>query len=221
MGPPHMELQPLIKRWAETAVDGLQNCLVAKRFRKDRWLWRFFVVGVFLAGLWPTLAGAEREDERIGRVKAAFILNIARFVSWPKEAQDTQGDQLLLCLYRRNPFGEAIETIRGKVVNGRTLRINLVQSLAQSHPCSILLIGLDEMQHFDEESRQASSNRPLLTIADLTDTDLSPPHQHALVTLVRNGARIGFEINLAKARRIGLQMSSSLLKLAKIVGDGA
>jgi hypothetical protein len=75
------------------------------------------------------------------------------------------------------------------------------------------------MPHFNEESQQAADS-PLLTIADLTDTDLPPPHHHALVALVRNGARIGFEINLANTRRVGLQMSSKLLKLAKIVGDG-
>jgi hypothetical protein len=209
----------LIKQWANFISGGLQDPVVEKSFRKDGRIWRFFVAAVFLAGLGPSLAGAETENARIDRVKAAFILNIARFVTWPDEALEHQGDQLLLCLYRRNPWDGAIETIEGKMVNGRALRINLVKSLAQSQPCNILLIGLDEIRHFDEESRH-TADRPLLTIADLTDADLPPPRQHALVTLVRNGARIGFEINLAKARRAGLQMSSNLLKLAKIVGDG-
>jgi hypothetical protein len=177
------------------------------------------MAGALLAALWPSLAGAETEAERIGRVKAAFVLNIARFVSWPKEAPEHQGAPLQLCLYRSNPFGEAIRTIEGKIVNKRPLQISLIQSLAQSDPCRLLLIGPDEILNFDEES-QLAPNRPLLTIADLTDTDSPPPHQPALVTLVRNGARIGFEINLAKARKAGLQMSSSLLKLARIVGDG-
>lgn len=209
----------MIKQWANFISDVLQDPVVEKSFRKDGRIRRFFVAAVFLAGLGPSLAGAETENARIDRVKAAFILNIARFVTWPDEALKNQHDQLLLCLYRRNPWDGAIETIEGKMVNGRALRINLVKSLAQSQPCNILLIGLDEIRHFDEESRQAA-DRPLLTIADLTDADLPPPRQPALVTLVRNGARIGFEINLAKARRAGLQMSSNLLKLAKIVGDG-
>jgi hypothetical protein len=210
----------LIKRRAEIITAGLQRRVVEKSFCKNGRIWIFFVAVVFLlAGLGPSLAGAEAENARIERVKAAFVLNIARFVTWPKKALEHQGDQLMLCLYRRNPWDEAIKTIEEKMVNGRLLRINLINSLAQSHSCSILLIGLDEIRHFDEESRQAA-NRPLLTIADLTDTDHPPTHQHALVTLVRNGAHIGFEINLAKARQAGLQMSSNLLKLAKIVGDG-
>lgn len=192
---------------------------IEKNFRLAWRIWRFVAAGVFLAGLWPSLAEAEMESERIERVKAAFVLNIARFVSWPDEALDPQNRQLLLCLYRGNSLGAAVETIEGKMVNGRALQTSLVDSLAHSQTCNILLIGASEMQHFEEESRHAAE-RPLLTIGDLTDAALPPPHPHALVTLVRNGARIGFEINLAKARRVGLQMSSNLLKLAKIVGDG-
>lgn len=209
----------MIKRMAEMITAGLQRRVVEHSFRKKGRIRRFFAAVAFLAGLVPSLAGAETEDTRIERVKAAFVLNIARFVTWPKEALEHQDDQLLLCLYRRNPWDEAIESIKEKMVNGRSLRINLINSLAQNHACNILLIGADEIRHFNEEARQAA-NRPLLTIADVTDTDHPPPHQQVLVALVRNGARIGFEINLAKARQAGLQMSSNLLKLAKIVGDG-
>jgi hypothetical protein len=219
MGPHHLEFRPLIKRRIETAVDDALSRLGKISFAWDQRIRRFFAAAVFLIGFLPSLAGAETETKRIERVKAAFVLNIVRFVSWPDKALESLGNQLPLCLYRSNPFGEAIETIEGKTVNGRSLRITLIDSLAQSHPCSIVLIGLNEMQHFDEESRQ-KLNSPLLTIADLTDAEAPSTHRHALVTLVRNGARIGFEINLAEVRRVGLQMSSNLLKLAKIVGDG-
>jgi hypothetical protein len=206
-------------RGGKTAMDRLCRGVADKPLRKPGPIQCWAIAGALLAAAWPALAGAETEAERVDRVKAAFILNIARFVTWPKEAAEKQDDPLLLCLYRSNPFGEAIRTIEGKAVNKRPLQISLIQSLAQSDPCRILLIGPDEMRHFREESRHAP-NRPLLTIADLTDADPPPPPQPPLVALVRNGARIGFEINLAKARKAGLQMSSKLLKLAKIVGDG-
>jgi hypothetical protein len=209
----------LIKLGVDRILAGRRRRGIEINFRTSGGIWRFFATGIFLAVLWPSLAEAETESERIERVKAAFVLNIARFVSWPDEAQDPQHGRLLLCLYRGNSLGAAVETIEGKTVNGRALRTSLVDSLAHSRTCNILLIGASEMQRFEEESRH-TPDRPLLTIGDLTDAAPSPPHRQALVTLVRNGARIGFEINLAKARRAGLQMSSNLLKLAKIVGDG-
>jgi hypothetical protein len=62
--------------------------------------------------------------------------------------------------------------------------------------------------------------RPLLIIADQTDTDApGKPLRNVMVTLVRNGSRIGFEINLGKTLQAGLKMSSKLLKLATIVDD--
>jgi hypothetical protein len=209
----------LIKLGVDRILAGRQRRGNAKNSRTAGGIWRFLTAVVFLAGLWPSLAEAEMESERIERVKAAFVLNIARFVSWPDEALDPQHGRLLLCLYRGNSLAAAAETIEGKIVNGRALQTSLVDSLAHGRTCNILLIGASEMQRFEEESKH-TPDRPLLTIGDLTDAAPSPPHRQALVTLVRSGARIGFEINLAKTRRAGLQMSSNLLKLAKIVGDG-
>jgi hypothetical protein len=214
-----MGFRPLIGRGVKRARDSLRCDAIEKPLSKPGRIRCCAITGALLAVLSPSLARAETEADRIGQVKAAFVLNIARFVSWPKEAPEHQGTPLQLCLYRSNPFGEAIRAIEGKIVNGRPLQIELIQSLTQSDSCRILLVGPDEMRHFSKESQQAP-NRPLLTIADLTGTDLPPPYQPALVTLVRNAARIGFIINLAKARRAGLRMSSNLLKLAKIVSDG-
>jgi hypothetical protein len=40
-----------------------------------------------------------------------------------------------------------------------------------------------------------------------------------LINLQRQDSRLGFEINLAQARRSGLRFSSKLLKLGRIVGE--
>ena len=176
-----------------------------------------------LAAAGTGVAAAEPDSQRIDRIKAAFVLNIARFVSWPAEEFEQHPEQLLLCLYRHSPFGQAIETIHGKKVAGRRLRINRIQSLSESRQCNILLIPGFELEAFMRKARPRL-DRPLLTIADLT-TDLAADggprstHDGVLVTLVRAGTRIGFEINLRRARRVGLKMSSKLLKLATIVGD--
>lgn len=159
------------------------------------------------------------DSSRINRVKTAFILNIARFVSWPAEVLADGSAEISLCLYRNNPIQQAIESIAGEEVSGRRIVIKQLHSLTKNDACNILLIGQDELQAYLSET-QPDPNRPVLTIADLTDTD-SHTHRHdgILVTLIRNGARIGFEINLQKTREVGLRMSSELLKLAIIVGD--
>lgn len=200
-------------------VDERQCASVVTSLSKFGWNSQLWVVLFLLAGLSPSISGAEIESERIDRIKVAFVLNIARFVTWPPEALQHQSNELLLCLYQSNPYDQAISTIAGKMVNGRSLQIKRVASMKQSGPCHILLIGGNEIQNFADDSDK-DPNRPLLSIADLTNNGALPAQQHALVSLVRNGARIGFEIDLAKARKVGLQMSANLLKLAKIVGTG-
>ena len=61
--------------------------------------------------------------------------------------------------------------------------------------------------------------RPLLTVADLTlESHPEEGHRHpVMVTLVRAGTRIGFEVSLQQVRRAGLRMSAELLKLARIL----
>jgi hypothetical protein len=161
--------------------------------------------------------GADSSFDRTAEVKAAFILNIVRFVEWPAD-QFRNGDQRLrLCLYRSNPFGTAIDTIRDKRVAGRMLSVETVRTAAEEHACNILFVPPAELERFIRESND-STGRPLLTIADLTAGQGGWPERgNILIALVRDGKRMGFEINLSAVQHSGLQISSELLKLGTIV----
>lgn len=167
-----------------------------------------------------TVSNARAQDSsRINRVKTAFVLNIARFVSWPEASYRSRNDSLKLCLYNSNPMDEAIESIHGVEVAGHPIEIHPIQNLTTNSPCHILLLAHDELDKYLTDT-QLDLNRPLLTIADLTDVNIPRNQRHdILVSLIRNGPRIGFEINLGKSRQAGLRMSSELLKLAIIVDD--
>ncbi len=168
----------------------------------------------------PAVAGGQ-EVQRINKVKAAFVLNVARFVTWPAEVFDDREGRLLLCIYRTNPFDDALDSISGKTVSGRQLDIIQLENLANSEPCHILLISPLELDDFVREERPGLTS-PLLTIVDMTDTAKdSDAGTGVLITLVRKGSRIGFEIDLERARSAGLKMSSELLKHARIVGGGS
>lgn len=189
--------------------------------RSKRRHWRGYWLAAMIVSLPVSPARAGGADSaRVDRVKAAFVLNIARFVTWPQEVFADQPGQLRLCYYRDNPLAPAIRTLKGKKVGGRRVVITRVPSLTASDACHILLIAPSEFDTYASEAVHSPA-RPLLTIADLTASDASAiGRRHVLVTLVRNNTRIGFEINLARVREVGLRMSSKLLKLAKIVGDG-
>lgn len=164
-------------------------------------------------------AVADQQGQTLKRVKAAFVLNIARFVTWPEQVYRQRPDQLRLCYYRQNPLGSAFETIRGKTVEGRRLEKLAVEHLADAGVCDILLVPSAALQALETEAHPGF-DLPLLTIADTTDRDTrGKAYEGILITLVRRGQSIGFEINLDKANEVGLKMSSELLKLSQIVGN--
>ncbi|MBR9910703.1 MAG: YfiR family protein [Gammaproteobacteria bacterium] len=159
---------------------------------------------------------ADQVSDRANRVKAAFILNIAKFVSWPATALQ-QPDNLTLCTYRFNSLGTALNTITAEQISGRPLLSLNIEHLDQSGNCHILLVPTSELEAFKRQAEPGFA-QPLLTIADMTDGQPSgQPQTGVLVALVRKGKGIGFEINLKQATKVGLRMRSELLKLAHIV----
>jgi hypothetical protein len=175
----------------------------------------------WLALLPAFAATADAQEARTREVKAAFILNIARFVEWPASAFAHHDREIHLCLYRSNPLGGATDTIRGKQVRGRSLQIRTVQSFAAPEGCNILFVPPSELHRFEAEPHTVTPGQPLLTITDGTAVkDRVPFARHILVTLVREQRRIGFQIDRHVLKHSGLNMSSELLKLGRIVDRG-
>ena len=167
---------------------------------------------------------AEDQGGKLRHIKAAFVLNIAKFVTWPQEVYQQRPSTLQLCHYRRDALGSAYDSIRQRKVDGRQLNASLRQDLHTSDSCDILLVPAQELDLLARETAQGFQ-KPVLTIADLTSQEAQGiAYPGVLLALVRDGTRIGFEINLEATHRRGLQFSSQLLKLAKIVNlsnDGA
>ncbi|MGI1679029.1 MAG: YfiR family protein [Cellvibrionaceae bacterium] len=158
----------------------------------------------------------EKNNDLVFKVKAAFVLNIARFVSWPNIGNE-EIRPILLCVYRSNPLGDALKSFQNKKISGREINTAQVNNLAEIGGCNILVVPDKELIKFESEA-EMGFNLPVLTIADLTTQDpTGVAHRGIIVSLTRKKTSIGFEINLQQANDAGLRMSSDLLKLAKIV----
>ncbi|MYM63205.1 YfiR family protein [Pseudomaricurvus sp. HS19] len=150
-------------------------------------------------------------------VKAAFVFNIAKFMSWP-EGTDEQAP-FTFCFYRRDSLGEAFELLQSRGIAGRELQARVVEKWRTSSGCDLLLVPEEELLAFKLEARGLPT-RPTLVVADLTDEESrGMAHTGVHVALVRQGARIAFEVHLDELQRSGLKASSELLKLARIVRD--
>jgi len=166
-------------------------------------------------------ANGDDELKRISAIKAAFVLNIARYVTWPDEVFASESDPMRLCVYRDNIYRKDLEAIKGKKVGNRRLVLSTIEHLEPKLECEILLIPHSASGQFHAE-HDGKPKPSLLTIADQTEFNEEEfSREGIIVTLVRQGSKIAFEIDPWQAKSANLHMSSELLKLAKIVGEGS
>jgi hypothetical protein len=140
-------------------------------------------------------------------LKAAFIYQIAKFVDWPPS-----NAPLRLCVIGGNPFGAALETIRGKPVNERKMEVRLLESGADLRECSMLFVAAPAERHL-ERIAAISRGAGMLTMGDTEGF----AQRGVMVNFFPEQGKLRFEINLEEARQGGVKISSKLLALARIV----
>ena len=165
----------------------------------------------------PVSGQAASPNKKLNLIKAAFIFNIGKFVTWPDDVQAVRPTTLNICFYRKESLGRGFASIDGKQIQKRRVQKHIVESLSDSSHCDILLIPPSQLSQFTTESEQQPS-KPVLTIADMTGQQPKQRTYPAVtMNLVRQGKTIGFEVNLTEVRARRLSMSSELLKLARII----
>lgn len=142
------------------------------------------------------------------QVKAAFLLNFARFVEWPAGA--LVEDTFTIGILGRDTFGSALDSLAGKTVRGRRVVVRRYEDPEDAREAAILFISASEKRVLPRILKTLRGNS-ILTVGDTKDFGRSG----VMINLLLLHKRVGFEINLAAAQRDGLQISSNLLKLAQ------
>lgn len=155
-------------------------------------------------------AAAEPQDEY--SVKAAIILNFARFTQWPDPSRSTE--PLALCILGEKSLAVAFREIDGKAVNGRTLHISFAEDPEDLTPCDILFLT----RHFErmplDDVFSSLGESPILTIGETPEFIKAG----GMINIFKKNNHLRFEVNPETIRQHRLKLSSRLLKLAIIVG---
>lgn len=157
---------------------------------------------------------AQAESPREYVIKAAFLYNFAKFVDWPSESFAQNEETLELCVLGDNPFETALEAIQGKKAQGRKLTISHPATLDESSKCHLVFVSASEQERLPGIFPYLQE-RHVLSVSDMDNF----AQQGGIVGLVTINNKIRFEINLPAAERAGLNISSNLLKLARLVED--
>lgn len=151
------------------------------------------------------------------QVKAAFLLNFAKFVDWPSSTYATPQTPFAVCVLGDDPFGSVLDnTLAGKSLGSRSVAIRRIRDFVEARRCQIVFVSSSESRHYADVVEAVRGARVLL----VGETDGFASAGGAIeFTLESNHVR--FAINPEAAQREGLTLSSKLLMLAHIVHDGS
>jgi hypothetical protein len=171
---------------------------------------RFFrqLAAAFLVGAAAvTRALAQNEDA----VKAAFVYNFAKFVEWPASAFSDANAPIVVAFVGAGSLADTFEqNVKGKNVNGREFSVKRLPAAAGAEAAQIVVVG-DAGQ--SSPVLGAVKGKPVLTIGDIDSFS-------GAIRFVKDGAKMGFELDLDAAKGAGLKVDPKLQKVAKNVKGG-
>lgn len=149
------------------------------------------------------------------QIKAALTFKLIKFVAWPERALQQAGNQIHLCVYGDDPFGQALDKIAERKVHGLPIALNRNIPDRDAGSCQVIFLNHDSRSK-NLQLVEALQHEPILTISD----SASFARNGGMIEIGRSGKRLKFTINSGAAKRAGLQIAAPLLELSTIVGEG-
>ncbi len=156
----------------------------------------------------PSAVLAYEEHE----VKAAFLFNFAIYTSWPEGAPDAD-EPFVIGVLGPDPFSGYLDRLTDKSIHGRRVVVTYFAAVEDLRPCHILFIALPESDLPDDLLPRIHAANTL-TVCD-------HGHEHrgeCAIEYFKEEKRVRFQVDLDALRTAGLEMSSKVLRLARVVG---
>jgi len=165
----------------------------------------------------PLLAEGQQPRASEYQVKAAYLFNFSRFVSWPAQGSGDASAPFSICVMGKDPFGQVLDaTVAGENIGGKSVVARRLAQAEQASNCRVLFISSSEESRL-REILAALDKASVLTVSDIAHF----AERGGMIQFVLQDNRVRFEVNLASATGAKLTLSSELLKVAVEVRKGA
>ena len=139
-------------------------------------------------------------------LKAAFLLNFARYIEWPNKT-----GELNICVIGPDVFGNALnEVAAGKTVNGRKIGVRKNVSAAEARTCELLYVSLRESAQV-RNALKAVESSTAVTVGE----DREFLRMGGTLAFAPQDDKIRFYINAGAVEHAGVKISSRLLVLGR------
>ena len=157
------------------------------------------------------LATAAQADERIYSLKAAFIYNFTKYITWETDDNPNEADFIIGVVSSSPIIGSLQQIAANSTVKNKRLIIRVFDTPAEIRYCNILFIPAGTP--FSLQSILTKTGPGTLTISEQRGF----AEEGTAFNFVLFNNKLKFETNLKVLASAGLKASSQLLKLAIIV----
>jgi hypothetical protein len=148
-------------------------------------------------------------------VKAAYVYNFTRFVSWPADSPFARAPAFTIGVMGEDSLADAIEaTVRHRRVDGRPFLVRRFHAAESVEPCDLLYVG-DAWPGSLHELLEQLQGWPVLTVGDAPGF----ASRGGVIGLFLGDNRVRFEVSIDAAQAADLQVSSKLLRLSRPAPD--
>ncbi|MES2885375.1 MAG: YfiR family protein [Pseudomonadota bacterium] len=146
------------------------------------------------------------------RLRAAFLVNFVRFVSWESAQFTSPASAIELCIPEADPVAPALEElVRDKRIDAHPLTVRRLKRGARWDGCHLAYTGAAPSQQSAAVFR-ALGQRPVLTVHESAEA-----LPGGVIRLFLEDRKLRFEVNTAAVDQGPLKLSSQLMSLAVLV----
>jgi hypothetical protein len=154
--------------------------------------------------------GAAAQPLSAYEVKAGFLVNFAKFTTWPADVFEGDTAPILIAVVGADPFGKALDhAVRGQKAGERPIQVKRVGSRDDLSAYQIVFIASSEQKQLEQILRglEGSATLPVSDIEGFSEAG-------GAIELVMEGSRVRFEVNVGNSDRRRVKVSTRLLALA-------
>ncbi|TPQ27939.1 YfiR family protein [Methylomonas koyamae] len=154
------------------------------------------------------------DNELEYKVKAAYLYNFTKFITWPAKASPTFN----ICIIGNDPFGHLLDPLESKTAQDKPIKLIHFDSAKQARDCDIA--------YFDNpDLRPEQPVAGVLTVGSFKTalTVSSQPffaESGGMIGFVLDDTKVKLHINLKALKKNGLNVSAKLIEVATLVEGG-
>jgi hypothetical protein len=157
--------------------------------------------------------GAQEKLAPDYQVKAAFLYNFTRFVTWPPSAYSDRDAPIVIAIVGDDPFGSYLDKlVDGAKVENRPIVVHRYEVVSTPSSAHIVFVTFKDPLKIKEA---IAGFNPENTLFVGEATNFCQMGGHA--QFIKTNGKIRIQINMAAANKSRLEISSKLLRTAKII----